>query len=84
MVLYLDEGAIRPFLTWDRLIPAMEAALTAFSRGKVVQPVREMLTIEEGRRYLGVMPAVVENAMGQSSSAFIRATPAPACRRIMR
>ena len=70
MVLYLDEGAIRPFLTWDRLIPAMEAALIAFSRGKVVQPVREMLTIEEGRRYLGVMPAVVENAMGAKLVSF--------------
>jgi ornithine cyclodeaminase/alanine dehydrogenase-like protein (mu-crystallin family) len=70
MVMYLDEDAIRPLLTWDRLIPAMEAALIAFSRGQVVQPVREMLTIEEGRRYLGVMPAAAENAMGAKLVSF--------------
>jgi thiomorpholine-carboxylate dehydrogenase len=46
------------------LIAAMEAALAAFSAGRVLQPVREMLTIEEGRRYLGIMPAVAEEAMG--------------------
>ncbi len=70
MVMYLDEAAIRPVLRWDRLIPAMERALAAFSRGRVVQPVREMLTIEEGRRYLGVMSAVAENAMGAKLVSF--------------
>jgi ornithine cyclodeaminase/alanine dehydrogenase-like protein (mu-crystallin family) len=70
MVMYLDEAAIRPVLSWDRLIPAMERALVAFSRGRVVQPVREMLTIEEGRRYLGVMSAVAENAMGAKLVSF--------------
>ncbi len=38
----------------------METALTAFSEGRVIQPVRNMITIEEGRRYLGVMPAVLQ------------------------
>ncbi len=70
MVMYLDEGAIRPLLNWDRLIPAMETALAAFSSGRVVQPVREMLTVEEGRRYLGVMPAAAENAMGAKLVSF--------------
>jgi ornithine cyclodeaminase/alanine dehydrogenase-like protein (mu-crystallin family) len=70
MVMYLDEDVIRPLLTWDRLIPAMEAALIAFSRGRVMQPVREMLTIAEGRRYLGVMPAVAEDAMGAKLVSF--------------
>jgi len=42
----------------------MEAALRDFSSGKVLQPVRGILTIEEGRRFLGVMPAVAEGAMG--------------------
>jgi len=64
MVMHLDEAAIRRVLHWDPLIAAMEAALTAFSQGRVLQPVREMLTIEEGRRYLGIMPAVAEDAMG--------------------
>jgi ornithine cyclodeaminase/alanine dehydrogenase-like protein (mu-crystallin family) len=42
----------------------METALGGFSLGRVLQPVRNMLTIEEGKRYLGIMPAVAENAMG--------------------
>jgi thiomorpholine-carboxylate dehydrogenase len=63
-MLHLDEAAIRPVLRWDALIAAMEQALAAFSSGRVLQPVRNMLTIEEGRRYLGVMPAVAEDAMG--------------------
>src|ERR1700686_3645967 len=64
MVLYLDEQRVRDLLHWDGLIAAMETALTAFSSGRVLQPVRNMLTIEEGRRYLGIMPAVAEDAMG--------------------
>src|ERR1700732_3772429 len=64
MVLYLDEQRVRDLLHWDGLIAAMETALTAFSLGRVLQPVRNMLTIEEGKRYLGIMPAVAEDAMG--------------------
>ncbi|WP_179298299.1 ornithine cyclodeaminase family protein [Mesorhizobium carmichaelinearum] len=61
---YLDEATVRGVLRWDPLIAAMELALTAFSSGRVIQPVRNMLTIEEGKRYLGIMPAVAENSMG--------------------
>ena len=63
-MIYLDEAAIRPVLDWDALIAAMEAALARLSQGRVLQPVRTMLTIEEDRRYLGIMPAVAEDAMG--------------------
>ena len=63
-MLVLTEEQIRPLLRWDDLIPTMESALAAFSEGRVIQPVRNMITIEEGRRYLGVMPAVAEAAMG--------------------
>ena len=70
MVMYLDEATLRPLLRWDRLIVAMEEALGAFSCGRVVQPVRDMLTIEEGRRYLGVMPAVLDDAMGAKLVSF--------------
>jgi ornithine cyclodeaminase/alanine dehydrogenase-like protein (mu-crystallin family) len=64
MVMQLDEIDVRAMLTWDRLIPAMEAALAAFSAGRVIQPVRNMITIEEGPRYLGVMSAVADEMMG--------------------
>jgi thiomorpholine-carboxylate dehydrogenase len=63
-VLHLDEAQVRALLDWDDLIAAMESALAALSAGRVMQPVRTMLTIEEGRRYLGVMPAVADDAMG--------------------
>src|SRR5499425_1402022 len=70
MVRYLDEDCVRSLLHWDQLIAAMETALAAFSRGRVLQPVRNMLTIEEGRRYLGIMPAVAEDAMGAKLVSF--------------
>ena len=64
MVMYLSEERVRGLLRWDSLIAVMETALASFSLGRVLQPVRNMLTIEEGRRYLGIMPAVAEDAMG--------------------
>lgn len=64
MVMFLDEARVAALLSWERLIPAMEAALGEFSQGRVLQPVRQMLTIEDEQRYLGIMPAVAEAAMG--------------------
>jgi thiomorpholine-carboxylate dehydrogenase len=69
-VRYLDEDDVRRLLRWDELIPAMEAALAAFSRGRVIQPVRNMLTIEEGKRYVAAMPAVTEQTMGAKLVSF--------------
>jgi ornithine cyclodeaminase/alanine dehydrogenase-like protein (mu-crystallin family) len=64
MVLLLSEADVAAVLRYEELIPAMERALADFSAGKVVQPVRNMLTIEEGKRFLGIMPAVARDAMG--------------------
>src|SRR5689334_16481893 len=64
MMRYLDEVSVGAVLRWDPLIAAMEPALAAFSSGRVLQPVRNMLTIEEDKRYLGIMPAVADEAMG--------------------
>jgi ornithine cyclodeaminase/alanine dehydrogenase-like protein (mu-crystallin family) len=64
MALTLSEADIANVLKYEQLIPAMEKALSAFSAGRVIQPVRNMLTIEEGKRFLGVMPAVAEDGMG--------------------
>src|SRR5512133_2099562 len=64
MVMFLGEARVAELLSWDRLIPAMEQALAEFSQGRVLQPVRQMLTIEAEERYLGIMPAVAEEAMG--------------------
>jgi len=70
LVRYLDELDVRRLLKWHDLIPAMEAALAAFSRGRVLQPVRDILTIEEGKRYVAVMPAIAEEAMGAKLVSF--------------
>lgn len=70
MVLYFDEERIRDLLDWGQLISAMESALAAFSLGSVLQPVRSMLTIEESRRYFGLMPVVADDAMGAKLISF--------------
>jgi ornithine cyclodeaminase/alanine dehydrogenase-like protein (mu-crystallin family) len=64
MILTLTDDDVAEVLRYERLIPAMEKALSDFSAGRVIQPVRNMLTIEEGKRFLGIMPAVAEDAMG--------------------
>ncbi len=69
-MIYLDENRIRALLDWDALIAAMENALAAFSAGKVRQPVRSVITVEEHRRFLGVMPAVADDVMGAKLVSF--------------
>jgi thiomorpholine-carboxylate dehydrogenase len=64
MILNFTEADIAKVLRYEQLIPAMEKALSAFSAGQVIQPVRNMLTIEEAKRFLGIMPAVTEEGMG--------------------
>ncbi len=64
MLRMLTESDIARVLSYERLIPAMEQALAAFSAGEVQQPVRSMITVEEGQRYLGIMPAVMQGGMG--------------------
>src|SRR5262245_18859765 len=64
MIRTLDDAEIARVLTYERLIPAMERALMAFSRGEVTQPVRNIIPVEQGHRYLGVMPAVMSESLG--------------------
>ncbi|MGA2373008.1 MAG: ornithine cyclodeaminase family protein [Candidatus Korobacteraceae bacterium] len=63
-VRFLDEGAIRPLLSFAALIPAMQRALIDFSAGRVSQPVRSILSIREHHGFMGVMPAVYRDVMG--------------------
>jgi ornithine cyclodeaminase/alanine dehydrogenase-like protein (mu-crystallin family) len=66
----LNEEGVRAALHWDPLIATMESALTAFSAGRVIQPVRNMITIQEEKRYLGIMPAIAEDTMGVKAVSF--------------
>jgi len=61
---FISDEQIARVLTYERLIPAMQQALVAFSAGEVIQPVRTVLTVEENARFLGVMPAVMRQGMG--------------------
>ncbi len=68
--MYLDEERVRAALRWDALMPTMESALAELSAGRVIQPVRNMITIEEGQPYLGIMAAVAEPVMGLKAVSF--------------
>lgn len=69
-MIYLDEQRVRAFLQWEPLIDSMEEALAAFSTGRVRQPVRSVITIEEQRRFLGIMPAATDEVMGAKLVSF--------------
>jgi len=70
MIPTFSEPEIAGVLTYERLIPAMERALAAFSAGTAIQPVRSVLTVEKDQRFLGVMPAVTPEGMGAKLVAF--------------
>ena len=79
-IAYLGDAEVRAALRWTDLIPAMERALVALSTGAIVQPLREWLTIDEGARYWGIMPAAGAEAMGIKLVSFYPAnagTPVP-------
>src|SRR5271169_5645031 len=61
---YFSEAAVREVLRYEDLIPAMERALSDFSSGKVLQPVRSILPVEQYHGFFGIMPAVYGDIMG--------------------
>jgi ornithine cyclodeaminase/alanine dehydrogenase-like protein (mu-crystallin family) len=56
MPLWLSEADVRASLSLPAVMQAMEAALKAFSAGRVVQPVRTAFELRE-RAFFGLMPA---------------------------
>src|SRR5918998_876866 len=63
-VMILDENAVGDLLRMEEVIPAMERALADFSSGKVVQPVRVKVHVDEHQGFLGLMPAYTGAALG--------------------
>lgn len=63
-MLVLSEEQVRSAVRMEDLIPAMEKALIDFSAGRVIQPVRTMLAVEEFNGFFGPMPAITEDSMG--------------------
>jgi alanine dehydrogenase len=66
----LYEADVGCLLRMEEVIPAIERALADFSGGKVVQPVRTMLPVEEHQGFLGIMPACTGTALGTKLVAF--------------
>ncbi len=67
MPLLLTESDVARCLDMPSLIPVMRDALARFSRGDVVQPVRQSLAIRPAGGFYGVMPAHVP---GENGGAF--------------
>lgn len=59
MIAFLDEADVRVLLSMEELIPAMRRALTAFSTGNAVQPVRSVVPVAEYHGFFAVMPAYI-------------------------
>src|SRR5215212_9617577 len=71
----LEESAVGCLLRVEEVIPAMERALSDFSSGTVVQPVRTMLPVAEHGGFLGLMRAYTGSALGTKLVAFYPTTP---------
>lgn len=63
MIDFLDEPAVRARLALPALIDRMDKALRDFSAGRVTQPVRQFVNVDEHNGFFGLMPAV-SDAMG--------------------
>ena len=55
---FINEASIAEVLAWGPLIDALEHAMIAFSAGKVVQPVRQMMPVPGRNAFFAAMPAV--------------------------
>ncbi len=60
----LTEEDVGKLLSLEQLIPAVEAALVAFSRGEIQQPLRSVLPVPQHHGLWGLMPAVWGDLMG--------------------
>jgi ornithine cyclodeaminase/alanine dehydrogenase-like protein (mu-crystallin family) len=63
-VRFFDEAYIQRVLQLEALLPAMEQALIDFSAGRVLQPVRSIVSVPQHGGFMGLMPAVYGEIMG--------------------
>ncbi len=70
--LFLNEEQVREHLRMADLIPVMEKALTEFSAGKVIQPVRSVIKVDVAAAtgFLGLMPALTPDGLGLKAVTF--------------
>jgi ornithine cyclodeaminase/alanine dehydrogenase-like protein (mu-crystallin family) len=68
--LFLNEEQVREHLRMIELIPTMEKALIDLSAGRVIQPVRSMISIDPPGGFLGLMPAFTPDGLGSKAVTF--------------
>ncbi len=61
---FFDEAEVQRVLPLEALIPAMERALIDFSAGRVLHPVRSVISVPQHGGFMGLMPAVYGELMG--------------------
>jgi ornithine cyclodeaminase/alanine dehydrogenase-like protein (mu-crystallin family) len=69
-LLFLDEDQVKAVLSYDELIPAIREALMDFSAGRVVQPLRTVMSVAAHAGWFAVMPAVYGDVMGAKMVTF--------------
>jgi ornithine cyclodeaminase/alanine dehydrogenase-like protein (mu-crystallin family) len=69
-LLFLNEDQVRGVLSYDELIPAIRHALMDLSAGRVVQPVRTVMSVASHGGWFAVMPAVYGGVMGAKMVTF--------------
>jgi len=62
---YFEESEVQRVLQLDALLPAMEQALIDFSAGRVLQPVRSIVSVSQHSGFMGLMPAVYGEILGR-------------------
>ena len=62
--MHLTAEDVEGLLDLDELLSEMRDALSALSGGKVMQPLRSVLTTKEPPGWFGLMPAIYEDVMG--------------------
>jgi thiomorpholine-carboxylate dehydrogenase len=63
-MVHFSEQQVQSVLTYEALIPALRDALTAYSAGEVIQPVRTVLSVVQHTGWFATMPAVYDDVMG--------------------
>jgi ornithine cyclodeaminase/alanine dehydrogenase-like protein (mu-crystallin family) len=61
---YISSESVESLLAVDELLPILREALIEFSAGRVVQPVRSVVTLDQPVGWFGLMPAVYKDVMG--------------------
>ncbi len=69
-LLFLNEDQVREVLSYDDLVPAIRQALMDYSAGRVIQPLRTVMSVAAHGGWFAVMPAVYGGVMGAKMVTF--------------